>query len=155
MQFFMENLKMDRKRTKHFFYLLERRLEPQIFSYFPAHDLNFHRLLTRSNQNKLLKEIGLYQTLSFRHKIRIWWLILAYENTVILTKSHFWNHLIFTGTESGELKLPIEELLEQPSKLNKLKKFSLLRKSEETLIVNVKYSLINLILESLTYIYVR
>ena len=68
-------------------------------------------------------------------------------------------YYLFTETESGELKLPTDELLEQPSKLNKSKKFSLLRKSEETLIVNVKYSMINLILESLTYlltyIYVR
>ena len=56
----------------------------------------------------------------------------------------------FTETESGELKLPTDELLEQPSKLNKSKKFSLLRKSEETLIVNVKYSMIDLIPESLT-----
>ena len=47
--------------------------------------------------------------------------------------------------------MPTDELLEQPSKLNKSKKFSLLRKSEETLIVNVKYSMIDLILESLTY----
>ena len=41
MQFFMENLKMNRKRTI-FFYLLERGFELQIFSYFLAHDLNFH-----------------------------------------------------------------------------------------------------------------
>ena len=63
-------------------------------------------------------------------------------------QDNFW---FFTETESGELKLPTDELLEQPSKLNKSKKFSLLRKSEETLIVNVKYSMIDLILESLTY----
>jgi hypothetical protein len=41
LQFFMENLKMNRKRTI-FFYLLERGFELQIFSYFLAHDLNFH-----------------------------------------------------------------------------------------------------------------
>ena len=37
MQFFMENLKMERKND-----LPERGFEPQIFSNFPAHDLNFH-----------------------------------------------------------------------------------------------------------------
>ena len=31
-----------KKRTIFFFDLLERRFEPQIFSNFPAHDLNFH-----------------------------------------------------------------------------------------------------------------
>ena len=41
MQFFMENLKMNRKRTNIFFDLPERGFEPQIFSNFPAHDLNF------------------------------------------------------------------------------------------------------------------
>ena len=40
-QFFMENLKMNRKRTKKFD-LPERGFEPQIFSNFPAHDLNFY-----------------------------------------------------------------------------------------------------------------
>ena len=50
--------------------------------------------------------------------------------------------------------MPTDELLEQPSKLNKSKKFSLLRKSEETLIVNVKYSMIDLILEPLTLLVV-
>ena len=42
MQFFMENLKMNRKRTKKFFDLPEQGFEPQIFSNFPAHNLNFH-----------------------------------------------------------------------------------------------------------------
>ena len=41
MQFFMENLKMKRKKTKKFD-LPKRGFEPQIFSNFPAHDLNFH-----------------------------------------------------------------------------------------------------------------
>ena len=41
MQFFMENLKMNRKRTKKFD-LPEQGFKPQIFSNFPAHDLNFH-----------------------------------------------------------------------------------------------------------------
>ena len=41
MQFFMENLKMNRKRTKNFD-LPEQGFEPQIFSNFPTHDLNFH-----------------------------------------------------------------------------------------------------------------
>ena len=34
MQFFMDNLKMKRKK--------ERGFEPQIFGNFPAHDLNFY-----------------------------------------------------------------------------------------------------------------
>ena len=55
-------------------------------------------------------------------------------------QDNFW---FFTETESGELKLPTDELLEQPSKLNKSKKYSLLRKSEETLIVNVKGQIIS------------
>ena len=42
MQFFMENLKMNRKRPK-FFDLPELGFEPQIFSNFPAHNLNFHQ----------------------------------------------------------------------------------------------------------------
>jgi hypothetical protein len=42
MQFFMENLKMERKKDKHFFDLPEQGFEPQICSSFPAHDLNFH-----------------------------------------------------------------------------------------------------------------
>ena len=42
MQFFMENLKMKRKKDKKNFDLPERGFEPQIFSNFPAHDLNFH-----------------------------------------------------------------------------------------------------------------
>ena len=42
MQFFMENLKMNRKKTKKCFDLPEQGFEPQIFSNFPAHDLNFH-----------------------------------------------------------------------------------------------------------------
>ena len=41
MQFFMENLKMKRKKDKIFFDLPERGFEPQIFSNFATHDLNF------------------------------------------------------------------------------------------------------------------
>jgi hypothetical protein len=41
MQFFMENLKMKRKKGQHFFDLPEQGFEPQIFGNFPAHDLNF------------------------------------------------------------------------------------------------------------------
>ena len=40
MQFFMENLKKKKGQKK--FDLPERGFEPQIFSNFPAHDLNFH-----------------------------------------------------------------------------------------------------------------
>ena len=40
-QFFMENLKMKRKKGQIFFDLPER-FKPQIFSNFPTHDLNFH-----------------------------------------------------------------------------------------------------------------
>ena len=41
-QFFMENLKMNRKRTKTFLTYQSGDSNPQIFSNFPAHDLNFH-----------------------------------------------------------------------------------------------------------------
>ena len=41
MQFNMENLKMKRKKDKKNF-LPEWGFEPQIFSNFLAHDLNFH-----------------------------------------------------------------------------------------------------------------
>ena len=41
-QFFMENLKMKRKKDKKKFDLPEPGFEPQIFSNFPANDLNFH-----------------------------------------------------------------------------------------------------------------
>ena len=40
-KFCVKNLKMNRKKNKKFD-LLERGFEPQIFSNFPAHDLNFH-----------------------------------------------------------------------------------------------------------------
>ena len=40
-QFCAKNLKIKRKRTK-FFDLPEQGFEPQIFSNFTAHDLNFH-----------------------------------------------------------------------------------------------------------------
>ena len=42
MRFFMENLETKRKKDKKKFDLLEWRIEPQIFSNFPAHDLNFY-----------------------------------------------------------------------------------------------------------------
>ena len=38
----MENLKMKRKKDKKKFDLPEGGFEPQIFSNFPAHDLDFH-----------------------------------------------------------------------------------------------------------------
>ena len=38
----MENLKMKRKKGQKKFDLPERGFEPQIFSNFSAHDLNFH-----------------------------------------------------------------------------------------------------------------
>ena len=41
MQFYIKNLKMKRKKGQKFRDLLER-VESQIFSNFPAHDLNFH-----------------------------------------------------------------------------------------------------------------
>ena len=41
--FSVKNLKMKRKKDKNIFtYLPERGFKPQIFSHFPAHDLNFH-----------------------------------------------------------------------------------------------------------------
>ena len=51
----MKNLKMNRKRERKID-ILERGFKPQTFSIFPAHDLV---RVTRSNQNKLLEEIGL------------------------------------------------------------------------------------------------
>ena len=62
MQFFMENLKMKRKKGQTNFDLSERGFEPQIFSNFPApwFDFSCEVRSPRSNQNKLLKEIGLY-----------------------------------------------------------------------------------------------
>ena len=42
MQLFMENLKMKRKKEQKSFDLPEQGFEPQIFSNFPTHDLNFH-----------------------------------------------------------------------------------------------------------------
>ena len=41
MQFFMESLKVKRNKDKKIDFL-EQGYEPQIFSNFPAHDLNFH-----------------------------------------------------------------------------------------------------------------
>jgi hypothetical protein len=45
-----------------FFYFPERGFEPQIFSNFPVpwFEFSWKVRVTRSNQNKLLKEIGLY-----------------------------------------------------------------------------------------------
>ena len=57
MQFFMENLKMKRKKEKKNDFP-ERGFEPEIFSNFPAHKFEFScevRSL-RSNQKKLLKD---------------------------------------------------------------------------------------------------
>ena len=51
MQFCMENLKEKRKRTKN--YHPEQGFEPQIFSNFPALDLNFK--VIRTNLLSLLK----------------------------------------------------------------------------------------------------
>ena len=42
MQFFMENLKGKRKKGQKNFDFPEWGFEPQVFSNFPAHDLNFH-----------------------------------------------------------------------------------------------------------------
>ena len=50
---------MKRNKNKIFFVILERGFEPQIFSNFPAHGLNFRASLRSNNQNKLLKEIEL------------------------------------------------------------------------------------------------
>ena len=41
-QFCVKILKMKRKKGQNFFDLPERGFKPQIFSHFPAHDLNFH-----------------------------------------------------------------------------------------------------------------
>ena len=56
-QFSVKNLKMKREKD-NFFYLLECGFEPQIFSNFPANNLNFHLvtlMVTRSNLDKELK----------------------------------------------------------------------------------------------------
>ena len=50
MQFFMENLRMKRKKDKKKFNLSEQEFEPQIFSNFSAHDLNFHGKCWRRDQ---------------------------------------------------------------------------------------------------------
>ena len=42
MQFFMENLKMKRKKGQKFCELPEQGFKPLIFSNFPARDLNLH-----------------------------------------------------------------------------------------------------------------
>ena len=41
-QFYVENLKMKKKKKDEIFDLPEWGFEPQIFSNFPAYDLNFH-----------------------------------------------------------------------------------------------------------------
>ena len=64
MQFFYREFENEKKKGQHFFDLHERGFEPQIFSSFPAHDFEFSWKVreTRSNQNKLLKDIGLYES---------------------------------------------------------------------------------------------
>ena len=42
MQFFYGEFENEKKKGQKMFDLLERGFEPQIFSNFPAHDLNFH-----------------------------------------------------------------------------------------------------------------
>ena len=42
MQFFMDNLKMKRKKDNKILTFWSKYLNPQIFSNFPAHNLNFH-----------------------------------------------------------------------------------------------------------------
>ena len=41
-QFLCEEFENKKKKEQNFFDLPERGFEPQIFSNFPAHDLNFH-----------------------------------------------------------------------------------------------------------------
>ena len=50
--FFMKNLKMKRKKDKKHFDIPEGGFEPQIFSNFAAHDLNFHGRFGRQDQIK-------------------------------------------------------------------------------------------------------
>ena len=52
----------EKKKRKNFFDHPERGFEPQIFSNFPA-EFSWKVRSPRSNQNKLLKEIGLYLAL--------------------------------------------------------------------------------------------
>ena len=58
MHFFKKNLKIKKEKRND---PPEWGFQPQIFSNFPVHDLNFHVKVRspRSNQNKLLKEVGL------------------------------------------------------------------------------------------------
>ena len=62
MHFFMENLIMKIKKDQKYFDLQEHGFEPQIFSNFPIpwFEFSWKVRVTRSNQNKLLNEIGLY-----------------------------------------------------------------------------------------------
>ena len=55
MQFFYGVFENEQKKDKTKFDIPKRGVEPQIFSNFPAHDLKVR--MTRSNQNKLIKEI--------------------------------------------------------------------------------------------------
>ncbi len=58
MQFFMENLKLKRKKDTKNVDLPDQGFEPRIFSHFPALDLNFRAM--RSNVLSLLKKLLLY-----------------------------------------------------------------------------------------------
>ena len=51
-QFCVKNLKKRRKKIQKKFDLSEQGFEPQIFSNFPAHDLNFHVKLGARDQIK-------------------------------------------------------------------------------------------------------
>ena len=50
--FCVKNLKMKRKKNKFFFDLPEQGFEPQIFTNFPAHDLNFHGKIKSKQASK-------------------------------------------------------------------------------------------------------
>ena len=58
---FYEEFDNRKKKRQKIFVLQEWGFEPQIFSNFHAHDLNCNWKVRspRSNQNKLLKEIGI------------------------------------------------------------------------------------------------
>ena len=67
MQFFMKNLKMKEKKDI-FFDFLEQGFEPQIFSNFPAHDLNFNGREGDEIKSKQVSKRDRTLSYSFTHK---------------------------------------------------------------------------------------
>ena len=74
----MENLEMKRKKEQKDFDLPEPGFEPQIFSYFPAHDLSFHV--------KWGKEVGYQQEKQYLWVIRLFTPVLDVFHTLYFPK---------------------------------------------------------------------